>query len=64
MTKKLKPRDVLTNLLNDIPLSCCDEFAGDSEMFVADLDTKRLARLALKQLAAAGFRITGHGGQR
>jgi hypothetical protein len=64
MIKKQKPRDLIADLLDDIPLSCFEEYSERSEICVAGWDTKRVARFVLKRLAASGFRITGMGDMR
>jgi integrase len=43
MSKKQKPSDIIADLLDDVPLSCCVECSGDEGIIVSEWDTKRVS---------------------
>jgi hypothetical protein len=62
--KQQKARDVIADLLNDLPDACFEEYHERREICVNGWDSKLVARIVLKRLAASGFRITGMGDMR
>jgi hypothetical protein len=57
--KQQKPRDVLADALNHVPICYFEEFHEHPERCLSGWDEQLVAKFLLKRLAAAGYRITG-----